>query len=226
VFKNGAATWLSKITLTGEEDATSFFEKARAILVEALEAHPGSTADRLYDELVSRMVRKGQFERHNFDELLRSVAEPVVNLTPSPSPEGEGGTRWYLLETTDQVDEAESRKETAVADRLEKFMYSWLAEHAGEVGVHYSELFEQYLPIRDKPHRLLIEWLAEFFYKTPEGTWRPPSYETERTQLATLRSSGLLRRVKRFGNALLEGVQPHQRDLPESPATLADWMRQ
>jgi hypothetical protein len=53
-----------------------------------------------------------------------------------------------------------------------------------------------------------------------------PADETERTQLAALRSSGLLQRVKRFGNALLEGVQPHQRDLPESPATLADWMRQ
>ena len=45
-------------------------------------------------------------------------------------------------------------------------------------------------------------------------------------QLAALRSSGLLRRVKRFGNALLEGVPPHERDLPESPATLADWIRQ
>jgi hypothetical protein len=92
--------------------------------------------------------------------------------------------------------------------------------------VHYSELFEQYLPIQDKPRRLLIEWLPEFFYKTQDGTWRPPSGEIERAQLAALRSSGLLRRVKRFGNALLAGVPPHPRDLPESPATQADWIRQ
>ncbi len=89
-----------------------------------------------------------------------------------------------------------------------------------------SDLFEQYLPIKDKPRRLLQDWLPEYFFKTPEGTWRPPADEVERAQLAALRSSGLLRRVKRFGNALLEGVPPSERDKPESPATLADWVRQ
>jgi hypothetical protein len=63
------------LILTGEEDPATFAEKGRAILIEALEAHPGATTDRLYDELVSRMVRKGEFQRHNFDQLLRSVAE-------------------------------------------------------------------------------------------------------------------------------------------------------
>jgi DNA modification methylase len=223
-----------KVILTGDEDTATFVEKARAIMVEVLEAHPGSSADRLYDELVSRMVRRGEFERHNFDELLRSVAEPVSqavmkNLFEPAEPDLFGShetVRWYLLETAGQVDEAESRKENAAAARLEKFMHSWRTGHPGESGVHYSELFEQYLPINDKPRRLLIEWLPEFFFKTMEGTWRLPADEGEHTQLAALRSSGLLRRVKRFGNALLEGVPPHERDLPESPATLADWIRQ
>lgn len=223
-----------KFSRTGKEDANTFHEKARAILIEALEAHPGSSSDRLYDELVSRMVRRGEFERHNFDELLRSVAEPVSqavmkNLFEPAEPDLFGShetVRWYLLETAGQVDEAESRKEYAAAARLDKFMHSWRTSHPGETGVHYSELFEQYLPILDKPRRLLIEWLPEFFFKTAEGTWRLPADEGERTQLAALRSSGLLRRVKRFGNALLEGVPPHERDLPENPATLADWIRQ
>ena len=78
------------------EDPATFREKARAILRETLDAHPGSPIDRLYDELVSRMVRRGGFERHDFDELLRSVAKE--------SPPGSG--RWYLLATADQVDEA------------------------------------------------------------------------------------------------------------------------
>ena len=72
-----------------------------------MEAHPGSSADRLYDELVSRMVRRGEFERHNFDELLRSVAEPVSqavmkNLFEPAEPDLFGShetIRWYLLET-------------------------------------------------------------------------------------------------------------------------------
>ena len=55
---------------------------------------------------------------------------------------------------------------------------------------------------------------------------RLPANDLERAQLAALRSSGLLRRVKRFGNALLEGVPPYEGDMPESPATLADWVRQ
>jgi 16S rRNA G966 N2-methylase RsmD len=194
-------------------DAVSFRQAARAVLVEALTAHPGAAADRLYDELVSRLVRKGQFERHNFDELLRSVAEEVDG-------------RWYLLETAGQIDEAESKKEEAAAKRLENYMQKILAEQRDAMGVHYSDLFEQYLPIKDKPRRLLQDWLPEFFYKTPEGTWRPPANEEERQQKTNLRSSGALRKIKRFANALLDGVPPAERDRPENAVTLADWIRQ
>ena len=204
---------ITQLTLFGDEDAATFTEKACAILSEALETHPGSPADRLYDELVSRMVRKGEFERHDFDQLLRSVAEEVDG-------------RWYLLETADQVDEAESAKEAASASRLEAFMHSYLEERPEELGVHYSDLFEQYLPVQDKPRRLLADWLPEYFFKTPEGTWRPPTNEEEREQKEALRSTGTLRRIKRFARALLEGVPPHDRDHPANVATAADWIRQ
>jgi len=218
-----------QMLLFAESDLSTFSDTASPVLVEALTDHPGSTADRLYDALVSRLVRKGQFERHDFDALLRSVAEPVSNLTPGPSPSrGEGSVRWYLKATVDVVDEAESAKEEAAARRLEAFMVEKLKGENGEKdGVHYSDLFEQYLPIQDKPRRRMQEWLPEFFFKTPgTGTWRPPANDPERAQMAALRSSGLLRRVKRFGNALLDGTPPHERDMPESPATLADWVRQ
>jgi SAM-dependent methyltransferase len=203
----------TQLTLFGDEDAATFAEKARGILHEALEAHPGRPADRLYDELVSRMVRKGEFERHNFDELLHSVAEEV-------------GGRWYLLETADQVDEAESAKEAAAAAHLEEFINQVFQKKPGLSGVHYSDLFEQYLPVQDKPRRLLADWLPEYFFRTPEGTWRPPSNEEERAQKEELRTSGTLRRVKRFARALLEGVPPHHRDRPANIATAADWIRQ
>ena len=204
-------------------DPSSFQEAARAVLSEALTARPGSPADRLYDELVSRLVRKGQFERHDFDALLRSVAEEVNG-------------RWYLLSTADILDEAESSKEEAAARRLEVYMAQALTltpnpspsgrGEAGEEGVHYSDLFEQYLPVKDKPRRLLQDWLPEFFFKTSEGTWRPPQDEDERRQKAALRSSGALRRIKRFANALIEGIPPYEKDQPENPVTLADWIRQ
>jgi hypothetical protein len=201
------------VTLTGNENPATFGQKARVILSEVLDAHPGSPVDRLYDELVSRMVRKGEFERHNFDKLLRPVAEEVNG-------------RWYLLDTAGQVDEAESAKEAAAAARLETFMSRYLAERPEESGVHYSDLFEQYLPVQDKPRRLLADWLPEFFYKTPEGTWRPPANEEERVQKEVLRTSGTLRRIKRFARALLDGVPPADRDRPPNVATAADWVRQ
>ncbi len=208
-----------KIAILGDEDAATFSEKARAILTEALEAHPGSSADRLYDELVSRMVRRGEFQRHNFDEILRMVAEPALM-------NADQEVRWYLLDTAGQVDEAEGKKESAAAQRLEAFMQRRLAAQGSETGVHYSDLFEQYLPIPDKPRRLLQEWLPEFFYKTAEGAWRPGKDEAERKQKAELRSTGILRRIKRFGNALMEGVPPGVRDKPINAATLADWVYQ
>ena len=192
------------LAITGDEDAATFAEKARAILVDALERHPGASADRLYDELVSRMVRRGEFERHNFEELLAQVAEPVREpvmrnlLDPTP-PDLFGGhevVRWYLKDSADHLDEAESRKEAAAAARLEKFMVAALTPGPspkpgrGEMseGVHYSDLFEQYLPIADKPRRLLADWLPEYFIKTLDGTWRPPADDEERAQLAALRS--------------------------------------
>jgi len=205
----------AQLTLFGDEDSATFAEKARAILRETLEAHPGTSADRLYDELVSRMVRKGEFERHNFDQLLRSVAE---------DPRGDG--HWYLLETADQVDEAESAREVAAAAHLEAFMQDYLNENPGELGVHFSDLFEQNLFVQEKPRRNLKEWMPEYFFRTSEGTWRPPSNDEERAQKEALRTSGVLRRIKRFTNALLEGVPPHDRDRPANVATAADWIRQ
>jgi hypothetical protein len=212
-FRKPRPDEITQLLLFGDEDPATFSQKARAILAESLEQHPGAMPDRLYDDLVSRMVRKGEFERHNFDDLLQSVAEAV-------------GGRWYLLETAGQLDEAESAREEAAAVRLEAFMHQYLEENPGESGVHYSDLFEQYLPVPDKPRRLLQEWLPEFFFKTGEGTWRLPANEEERQQKAALRAGGTLRRIKRFTKALLDGVPPHDRDRPPTPATAADWLRQ
>jgi len=214
-FRKPRAGEFAQLALLGDEDPATFAEKARAILSESLELHPGSPPDRLYDELVSRMVRKGEFERHDFDALLRSVAE---------NPRGDN--HWYLLETADQADAAESAKETAAAAHLEAFMARYRTERPEESGVHYSDLFEQYLPVKDKPRRLLADWLPEFFFKTPEGTWRLPADDEERTQKEALRTSGTLRRIKRFGRALLESVPPADRDRPPNVATAADWVRQ
>jgi DNA replication protein DnaC len=168
------------------------------------------------------MVRKGDFERHNFDTLLRSVAEEVKTQDSN----GNIVSRWYLLETAGEVDAAESGKEDAVARRLEEFMVKFLSDHPEFEGVHYSDLFEQYLPVQDKPRRMLADWLPEFFYRTSEGTWRPPMDGDERQQKQHLRTNGTLRRIKRFTNAILNSVPPADRDRAENAATLANWINE
>jgi hypothetical protein len=194
-------------------DGRSFSEIATQVLRDYLTAHPGSTKDRVYDHLVSRMVQSGKMETHDFEALLRTVAEQA----------SEG--RWYLKETADHVDQAEQIKEDVCAARLGIFMATHFKAHPEQEGVHYSDLFEKFLPVRDKPRRLMADWLPEYFIKTPSGTWRLPDKE-EAGQLAKLREAGTLRRIKRFANTLIDGVPVLEKDRSGSDVNLLDWLRQ
>ena len=216
-----------------ERDIATFTDLARQTIRDYLTRHPGATKDRIYDELVSRLVVSRSMESHDFDALLRSVAdevqEPVKkNLFENMEPDLFGShlhSRWYLKDTADQVDQAEQAKEDSAARRLGEFIDDHLERQPDLDGVHYSDLFEQYLPIHDKPRRLLADWLPEYFIKTASGTWRLPD-EDEGKQLAKLREAGTLRRIKRFANALIDGVPVRDNDGPGSDADLLDWLRQ
>ena len=54
---------------TEEIYLSTFTEKVRQIIHDYIDANPGSTKERIYDEVASRMVRGGQMEAHDFDEL-------------------------------------------------------------------------------------------------------------------------------------------------------------
>jgi len=215
-------------------DGRTFVELGTQIIRDFLTSHPGATKDRIYDELVSRMIQSGKMEAHDFNALLRSVAEEVQepvkeNLFDNKEPDLFGShvsSRWYLKESADELDTAEQEKEDAAAARLEKYMGSHLRKHPEDEGVHYSDLFEQFLPIADKPRRLLADWLPEYFFKTAHGTWRPPANEQEREQKTALRQTGTLRRIKRFANALIDGVPLRDKDRPGGDVDLLDWLRQ
>jgi hypothetical protein len=223
-----------EFVITRLVDGRTFVELGTQVIRDFLTSHPGATKDRIYDALVSRMVQAGKMESHDFNVLLRGVAEEVQepikeSLFDNKEPDLFGShvsSRWYLNETADEVDTAEQEKEDAAAARLEKHMIAHLHKHPEDEGVHYSDLFEQYLPIADKPRRLLADWLPEYFFKTAAGTWRPPADEKERTQKAALRQTGTLRRIKRFANALIDGVPVRDKDRPGNDHTLADWIRQ
>ncbi len=57
----------------------TFSQKVEDILIRSLSASPGQTMYCLYDEVVSQLVRRGEFEAHNFKEILEKVAEERVS---------------------------------------------------------------------------------------------------------------------------------------------------
>jgi DNA modification methylase len=120
----------SRIMFTGEETDMTFSEKVRTIVSEYLSAHPGSAKDRIYDEVVSRMVRAGRMEPHNFDELLAQVANAVTepvrkNLFEAADPDLFGThevMRWYPKEQGGSADLSDRLAEEAAANRIEQFL--------------------------------------------------------------------------------------------------------
>ena len=207
----------SAISITGEEDNETFGDKVRAIVRDYLDINPGAAKDRIYDEVVSHMVRAGKMEAHNFDELLLQVAEPT---------EGSNGLRWYLKDSSlDIIDAAESAKEDAAAEKISTFITGYLAKHPTAEGVHYSDIFEQFVyTVKDKPRRPLAEWLLDYFFKTDDGTYRLPLSEEEKRLKSEGRSKGTQRRIKRYIAFLQQGVAIPDKERPND-STLAEWVR-
>jgi DNA modification methylase len=224
----------SRVVIPADADVPTFRELARLSIREYLQANPGETKDRIYDDLVSRMVRAGQMQAHNFQEILREVAEEVQeprrkNLFENEDPDLFGShvvSRWYLKETANaEVDEGESVKEDAAARTLGKFIKQRLASDRTQEGVHYSELWEQYVyTIKDRPRRPLIDWLSDYFFKTLSGTWRLPATPDEEELKARGRQAGTNRRIRRF-LALLDAGDDIPDRLRPSPSDLAEWIR-
>jgi len=225
---------MDAIAISGKEDKTTFNEKVCQIIRDYIGANSGSTKDHIYDEVVSRMVRRGQMEAHDFDELLRTVAEEVKtpvkkdlfrNEEPNIFGTHEIG-RWYLKETELVIaDAAENAREDAAAEKIGAFIKGHLKNHPGDEGVHYSDLFEHYIyAVKDKPRRQLAEFLPDYFYKTEQGTWRLPASEEEELAKREARVKGLGRRVKRYIAQLEQGAIIAEHERPND-ATLADWIR-
>ncbi len=207
---------VAAITISGDEDETTFTEKVHAIIGDYLLAHPGATKDRVYDEVVSRMVRAGRMEAHNFDALLRQVAEPA----------GDDQTRWFLpLGDETKIDADESVKEEWAAQIISSFLAVRLSKSPEQEGIHYSDIFEYYLyKVKDKPRRQLNDWLLDYFYVTSAGTYRLPITEEEKAAKAQGRLSGTNRHIKRYLAYIQQGLAIPVAERPTN-ATLVEWIR-
>jgi len=225
---------VSDVKIDGEENRRTFNEKVHTIIRDYLSSYPGVTKDRVYDEVISHMVRSGQMEAHNFEELLNQVADevkqPIMKDLFIPEDPNLFGTheisRWYLKEVESvKVDEAESSKEDAAADRIIRFIKKYIKDNPHQDGVHYSDLFEYYVySVKDKPRRPLAEWLLDYFYKTESGTYRVPVSDEEEKLKTDGRAKGINRRVKRYIAYLEQGVTVPERIIPND-ATLVEWIR-
>lgn len=196
-FRKPRPDELTGTTITGDGDSETFNEKVRSIIRDFLSSSPGATKDRIYDDLVSRMVRSGRMEAHDFDALLAEIADPSA----SDGIERNGtAQRWYLKEAElEVVDLAESAKEDAASESAKSFISAYLSKNPGSEGVHYSDIFEHYIyVVKDKPRRPLVEWLPDYFFKTDTGTYRLPATEEEEQVKKEGRVKGMNRRIKRY----------------------------
>lgn len=190
-----------------------------SIINEYLIKRPGSSKDRIYDELVSRMVRRGDIQAHDFDQLLNQVAEPYKTQNGSHLE-----VRWYLKETEYQVDQAETAKEDTAAASVQQFIDMYLGEHSEYEGVHYSDIFEHYIiTVQDKPRRELRDWLLDYFYITEEGTYRPPITDEEASLKELGRAKGLSRTIRRFVSWIENNVPVPADERPDN-ITIVEWI--
>ncbi len=222
----------SQVFIPVSADQATFRDLAKQIIRGYLTAHPGASKDRVYDELVSHMVRSGQMRSHNFEEVLREVADEVKEEGPaSPAGQERGrpaqqASRWYLKESEEAaVDAAESAREDAAAKVLTACIQKQMKAAPERDGSHYSDLFEHYLfGVKDKPRRPLADFLVDYFYKTASGTWRLPASPEEEKLKGAWRKAGTNRRIKRFAALLSSGGSVPPGKAPKA-ATLAEWVR-
>jgi len=136
------------IAITGNEDNTTFNEKVRQIICDYLGTNPGSTKDRIYDEVVSRMVRSGQMEAHDFEELLSQVAEEIrqpvrKNLFENESPDLFGSHEighWYLKETESGAEQADQGLADDVAQLVQQFISRQTTEELKKSQTFFDQL--------------------------------------------------------------------------------------
>jgi len=230
--KSGEIT--QDITITFSEDETTFTQKVHSIIRGFLERHPGATKDRIYDEVVSRMVRAGKMEPHNFDELLKQIADEVKqtkmkDLFTPQEPDlfrTHETSRWYLKDTEIlEIDSSESAKEDAAAEKISHFINDFIEKNPELSGVHYNDIIEQIIyKVKEKPRRSPTEWLIDYFFKTEDGKYRLPGSKEEDLLKAEGRRKGTLRLIKRFIALLEQGITVPEKELPDD-VTIAEWIR-
>jgi len=204
----------ASILVIGDEDHKTFYEKISLIIKEYLDSYPGAPKDRIYDEVISRMLRAGSLERHNFEEILATVAEPAAN----------DDSRWFIKEG-EIINDAETDLENRASATVSKYITEQMKLHPHCEGVHYSDIFENYIySVNDKPRRELQEWMLDYFYKNQDGTYRLAITDDELKVKTQGRVAGINRRIKRYIAFISQGLMISPKERPND-STLAEWIR-
>jgi len=107
-----------------------FRENAQAVIREFLIDNPGCTRNQISDEVISRLVREGQMEAHDFNDVLGQVAEQVS-----------GG--WHLKEAEAGADETEQAAADSAAKKIHDFLKKASAGKLNETEPAVAELEDQ-----------------------------------------------------------------------------------
>ena len=219
--KPGHGEIISDIEITGDEDDKTFSDKVLAIIAELLKNYPGSTRDRIYDEVVSKMISKGELKSLDIDDLLVHIAEEAFTIDQNCS----SSNRWYLKEDKISNDDAESAKEDKSAQEIADFIGKHMVKHPHLEGAPFSDIIDYYFfAIKDKPRRPLVELLSDYFIKTDNATYRLPNSDEEKLLKAEGRAKGTQRSIKRYIAFLQQSVAIPGKERPND-STLVEWVR-
>jgi hypothetical protein len=195
----------------------SIEDKVSEIVTDYLNRRPGSTKDEIWNVVVARLVSEGAMKRHDFEAILRKLAN-----------ENEA-RMWFLKEEYEEIKPSEREKEEKAAKAIEGFMKE-RTEKAGIREVEFYDILFFYLTdyLRGKtrqlaPMRRLPEILEDYFIRAIKG-YRLPQTDDERALLKESRDKGISRQIRKYLRYLVRGILLPEEKKPDAE-TIMDWIK-
>lgn len=95
---------------SSDEEAGQISQRVREIVIDTLSSHGGQDRDTLWNNVLKRLLTRGQMAEHRFDDILNELAT-----------RSESG-RWFLKEEFDGLSEGDLRNEEEAGHALERFV--------------------------------------------------------------------------------------------------------
>jgi 16S rRNA G966 N2-methylase RsmD len=146
------------LIISNNKHPSSINTQVKTNIIEVLANNPGLKKDRIYDVVVSRLVRTGEMEPHDFEYVLRQIADevktPVMKDLIREEEPNLFGTHeqslWYLKENIEGAEEAEKATAVDAAKKIEGFIKKECKKELERTELKYNQLKKDCLDIEEE----------------------------------------------------------------------------